>query len=455
MADKAHRDTDKLLAKMERHLKQIYSEAEKEIEAKAAEYFARFEKQDAKKRKQVEDGKLTEDEYERWRKNKLLYGEKWNRERDRIAADLANVRSTALAYINGELPEVYATNYNFIGTDIESHVKGYSFDLVNPDTVRNLADEDKTFLPYKMLDGEKHKRWCTKAINSEILKGIMLGDSIPNLAKRLGRVTEMDKNAAVRNARTMVTSAENKARQDGFERATQNGIILKREWIAAIDGRTRHAHALLNGQLADPDKPFHSELGDIMYPGDPSAHPSNVYNCRCTLGSKIIGFEKQNGTGNVLISEADSDIIISGARITNPNSPEAIAHAERYYKEVRSFTSDVKLIAKNTGKSEAQIKNIKNYLFIDESLYDEDIGAWRRFDPDCAIAQTWQRLIDGKNILSHDMTLIEHELYEQEIKISNPGISHIEAHRLATQKYNYSKEADEYYGNLARNNKKQ
>lgn len=312
MADKAHKDTDKLLVKMELHLKQIYSEAEKEIEARAAEYFSRFEKQDEKKRREVEAGKLTEEQYDRWKKNKILYGERWQRERDRIAADFANVRSTALAYINGELPKVYEMNYNFVGADIETHVKGYSFELVNPDTVRNLANKDTSFLPFKEVEGVKYKRWCTKAINSEILKGIMLGDSIPDLAKRLGGVAEMDKNAATRNARTMVTSAENKARQDGFERAVNKGIILKREWIAAIDNRTRHAHALLNGQLADPNKPFNSELGDIMYPGDPSAHPANVYNCRCTLGSKIIGFEKQNTEGKVLIPGANNGIIMSG-----------------------------------------------------------------------------------------------------------------------------------------------
>ena len=53
-------------------------------------------------------------------------------------------------------------------------------------------------------------------------------------------------------------------------------------------GRTAHAHRLLDGQLADVDKPFKSELGDIMYPGDPTADPSNVYNCRCTIAAKVI-----------------------------------------------------------------------------------------------------------------------------------------------------------------------
>lgn len=293
MSDKAHRETSRRLQQMEFHLKRIYKEAEKELEEKASEYFAQFEEQDSAKRKEMEEGKITKKNYEKWRRSKILYGERWKTMQMQIAENLTNVRETALAYINGELPDVYALNFNYIGTDISSKVKGYSFDLVNRDTIRNLASEDQTFLPYKIIDGKKHLQWCTKTLNSEMIKGIMFGDSIPNLAKRLLTVSDMDKNAAIRNARTMVTSAENKARQDGFTRATENGIILKRKWIATNQpGRTRDAHLELNGTFADVGQPFHNEIGDIMYPGDPSADPANVYNCRCTLGSKIIGFRK-------------------------------------------------------------------------------------------------------------------------------------------------------------------
>lgn len=303
MADKAHIETDKKLTAMEAHLRRIYAEADREMRAKAVEYFDDYKALDEKKRKQLKEGVITAEEYKRWRRNKLLCGKRWKHQRDILSDNLAKVRETALAYINGELPDIYATNYNYIGTDISKHVRGYSFEIVNPDTVRNLADEDAAFLPYKMLDRAKHKRWADAKINSEIMKGIMMGDSVPNLAKRLTAVADMDKSAAVRNARTMTTSAENKARQDGFKRASDNGIVFKRKWMAAIDNRTRHAHALLNGILADPDEPFHSELGDIMYPGDPDADPANVYNCRCTLGSEIIGFRKKDGT-IVLINKA-------------------------------------------------------------------------------------------------------------------------------------------------------
>lgn len=56
--------------------------------------------------------------------------------------------------------------------------------------------------------------------------------------------------------------------------------------------------------------------------------------------------------------------------------------------------------------------------------------------------------MNGKNVKTHDKTLIEHELLEMKIKRENPELKHWEAHEIATKKYNYQREAAEYYGNL-------
>ena len=41
----------------------------------------------------------------------------------------------------------------------------------------------------------------------------------------------------------------------------------------------------------DIDEPFQNDFGDIMFPGDPTADGANVYNCRCTLGYRVVGFK--------------------------------------------------------------------------------------------------------------------------------------------------------------------
>lgn len=288
MADKAHLLTDEKLEEMEKRLSAIYSRAEKEIQKTADEYFSKFAKQDEAKRKLLEQGKITEDEYKKWRKGKVMYGKRFTEMKEQCAKQLLNVNQTALAYVNGELPEVYAINYNALAGSVDG-VGGYSFTLVDADTVRNLAVTDTSLLPYKELDPAKDIPWNMKKINAETLQGILQGESMDKIAKRLRNVQEMNKTQAIRSARTIVTGAENKGRQDSYARAEADGIILQKEWLATNDGRTRHSHAALDGAIVDQDKKFDNGL---MYPGDPSGRPEEVYNCRCTLVAKVNGFKR-------------------------------------------------------------------------------------------------------------------------------------------------------------------
>ena len=291
MADTAHYQTDLKLEEMEKRLSAIYSRAEKEIQQTADEYFSKFAKQDEAKRKLLEKGKITEDEYTKWRKGKVMYGKRFTEMKEQCAKHLLNVNQTALAYVNGELPEVYAMNYNALESAVDG-VGGYSFTLVDADTVRNLAVTDTSLLPYKEIDPAKDIPWNMKKINAETLQGILQGESMDKIAKRMMNVQEMNKTQAIRSARTIVTGAENKGRQDSYKRAEEDGIVMKREWIATNDSRTRHWHAELDGVEVDIDEPWVNEFGEIMFPGDPSADHANTYNCRCSMAAKVIGFKK-------------------------------------------------------------------------------------------------------------------------------------------------------------------
>lgn len=320
MADKAHRLTDEKLEEMEKRLSAIYSRAEKEMQKTADEYFSKFAKQDEAKRKLLEQGKITEDEYKKWRKGKVMYGKRFTEMKEQCAKQLLNVNQTALAYVNGELPEVYALNYNAIAGSVDG-VGGYSFTLVDADTVRNLAVTDTSLLPYKELDPAKDIPWNMKKINAETLQGILQGESMDKIAKRLRNVQEMNKTQAIRSARTIVTGAENKGRQDSYARAEADGIILQKEWLSTNDGRTRHSHAMLDGAIVDQDKKFDNGL---MYPGDPSGRPEEVYNCRCTLVAKVNGFKK------VQVQKAMAEKQVEEPQTTAFTPAKTTEEAQRY-----------------------------------------------------------------------------------------------------------------------------
>ena len=297
--ERSRAETDRLLEEMEAHLTEIYSRASKELDEKVLKYFAKFEAADARKAAQVAAGKLDPEEYADWRKKKILYGEQYKKFQEATTDHLAHVNEMALAYLNGEVPQVYVLNYNDMGTQIFDAVPqvvraGTSFDLVDAETVRILATEDVTLLPKKKLDIDKDKRWNAKKMQSEVLQGILQGESIPQMEKRLRGVTDMNKNSALRNARTMVTSAENRGRLEGMRRCRNSlGIVTRKRWISSDQpGRTRdwHMPGAFESLVVDDDDPFVNELGKIQYPGDPSAAPANVYNCRCSLGAELVGF---------------------------------------------------------------------------------------------------------------------------------------------------------------------
>lgn len=298
MADKAHDMTDIKLEEMEKRLSAIYSRAEKEIQQTADEYFSRFKTQDEKKRKLVEAGKLSEADYKKWRKNKILYGSRFKAMQEQCAQQLLKVNQTAMAYINGELPEVYALNYNALEGAVDG-VGGYSFTLTDADTVRNLATTDGSLLPFKKLDQKKDVPWNMQKINAETLQGILQGESIDKIAKRIQNVQAMNRDSAIRTARTIVTGAECKGRQDSYQRAQEDGIILRKYWLATYDKRARDWHreagnTYTEDKAIEIDDFFVVDGEKMLHPGDSmhGASGHNLYNCRCSIASKVIGFKK-------------------------------------------------------------------------------------------------------------------------------------------------------------------
>ena len=300
MADTAHAKTDEKLEEMEKRLSAIYSRAEKEIGERWKEYLVESQAEIDELQKAYELAKKGGGKKEirkagiklsKAKRERTLMNNRFKDLTERTAAELANVNKTALSYINGQLPDVYSINYNVLAPTVDG-VGGYSFALVDADTVKNLATTDKSVLPYKQLDEKADIRWNVKKMNAEVLQGILQGEPMDKIASRLSKVTDMNATAAIRNARTMVTGAENKGRQDSYARATADGIVMKREWLATNDSRTRHWHAELDGVEVDIDEPWENEFGKIMFPGDPSADPANTYNCRCSMAAKVIGFKK-------------------------------------------------------------------------------------------------------------------------------------------------------------------
>lgn len=292
--DPAHKETDKILRDMEKRLDEVYKQAYKEARQTADDFMKQFREMDKKKRQQVKDGELDKAEYERWRRTQIFQGNRYHQMADTLAADMTHTNQIAASVINGYLPEVYAVNHNYGTYEIEKGSRiNTQYTMYDKQTVERLMRDNPDLLPRKAaVNVPKDQLWNKKHINSAITQGILQGEPIDKIAQRLAAtVTDMSHTSAIRNARTMTTSAQNGGRIDSYKRAEGMGIKMLQVWMAALDGRTRHEHRLLDGQKRKVGEAFEVEGEKIFFPGDPAADPALVYNCRCTLIGEVEGVD--------------------------------------------------------------------------------------------------------------------------------------------------------------------
>lgn len=296
-SDLGYKLTDQELAKLERRIAKLYREAGKELQETIDAYFEQFKKRDEEMKAligTVQNGKeWTEADYKQWRLNQIGRGERYQAMRDKVAHRVTDANAVAVSYTNDATPGIYSLNRNYAAYTIESVAGDVGFDLWDEQTVKRLIVEQPGLMPYypkdralkRGIDLAYGKRQITASVTSSILQGKSIKHMADDLQKR---ITTMSRDSAIRTARTAVTGAQNAGRMDSYAAAEKMGIKLKKEWLATLDARTRHSHAMLDGEQVAQDKKFSN---GCRFPGDPQGPPWEIYNCRCTLIAAVEGVD--------------------------------------------------------------------------------------------------------------------------------------------------------------------
>lgn len=278
--DKGRREAEKQLNRVKRELSALYAQAGKRAEARLVKHLERYEAEDEEMRHRVEEGEIDEIEYEDWRYRAIASGREWEKTRNEIANEYTKANSDALKTIGVVLPIVFMSNYNFMADKLSALVKTVTNRRAIPQITTTKYLKGRPELLPKNLNIPADQRWNQRKINSQLRKAIKSGESIPKIAKRMQKVTDMNDAAAVRNARTMVTAAENGARQATAEFLFEHfGIYTHKQWVAVGDERTRESHLAIDGEIVPYNQPFSNKCD---YPADPYGPLDEVYNCRCS-----------------------------------------------------------------------------------------------------------------------------------------------------------------------------
>lgn len=334
-SDLGHKLTDKELAKLERRIATLYREAGEELQATIDAYFEQFKKRDEEMKAligTVQNGKeWTEADYKQWRLNQIGRGERYQAMCDKVAQRATDANAVAVSYTNDATPGIYSLNRNYAAYTIEQVAGDIGFDLWDEQTVKRLMVEQPDLMPYYPKDRALKRgidlAYGKKQITASVTSSILQGKSIKHMADDLQkRITTMSRDSSIRTARTAVTGAQNAGRMDSYAAAEKMGIKLKKEWLATLDSRTRHSHAMLDGEQVAQDKKFSN---GCRFPGDPQGPPWEIYNCRCTMVAAL------------------DDVDTSGAqrRARDPETGESVVVSDMTYQEWAGWKKDTKQVA--------------------------------------------------------------------------------------------------------------
>lgn len=401
MDDYGHKETDKLLAEMEKRVGSIYKQASEEMREKLAKWYKDFERLDKQKAALVENGELPKADYLAWRKRKMVESGRLKALVDTLTEDYVNSDKIAMQIVRGDLTDVYALNANYAAYKIEQDANvNLSWTLYDHSTVERLIREEPEILPLPSVNVPLDERWNRQHLNIAITQGILQGESIPHIGDRLQRILGMDRTAAIRSARTATTAAECAGRIETYKYAESMGIEMQQEWVATLDDRTRHEHRILDGQRVDVGEAFQVDGASIRYPGDPQAPGYLVYNCRCTLVSAVKGIDQSGAArrsklGNVSYEDwkagkdqksveysAKSGIITG--RIGNISTKIPVdkftkysLNQERQPDKAKAFESALGYTTKNV---DALIANIQQNLKEEEFVEKGNSGHGMRYE---------------------------------------------------------------------------
>lgn len=264
MTDKAHRNTDKILSKLEKHIKQEYTKAYREVKEELQKIMMKLD--------------LNPDMPPAQR---LLLANKKDRLTNlaKVMADvIKNANAEAVKYINNDMVNVYKLNYDFAGEEL-------GFSVLDKTAVKNILKEEANPFTKLAIDAEKDANAIRRKLTSELTTSLLKGESIPQMAKRIKGVTERSLADSVRIARTETTRVEAQARYDVGKKGEEMGFTMMKRWVATTDDRTRPEHNSADGQEVPLDEPFIVGGEKMMFPADFSlgASPWNTINCRCTM----------------------------------------------------------------------------------------------------------------------------------------------------------------------------
>jgi len=264
---------------MNRELYHIYSDTLKDVKSKLKAYLDEYE--DLPYWKQQQTGRL----------KKLT---------DEIVEKLHEVYPQTKNVIENFKQEQFETGYyGGYYTVEESQQADLPIAFLPDDVIRSAVRRP---VASKTLSERLYKARNRLANRSQgaITSGILQGHGYAEIASVISSNSEANYRQALRIARTEGGRMRTQARQNSYEEMEKVGCDLRKQWLAALDRKTRKSHGHLDGQRVKIDEFFVSDGYKAIGPRCFGVAGMDI-NCRCTTITIVDGinpdYRRDNETG--------------------------------------------------------------------------------------------------------------------------------------------------------------
>ena len=265
--------------KMNRELYHIYSDTLKDVKSKLKAYLDEYE--DLPYWKQQQTGRL-----------KQLT--------DEIVEKLKEVYPQTKTVIENFKQEQFETGYyGGYYTVEESQQADLPIAFLPDEVIRSAVRQP---VASKTLSERLYKARNRLANRSQgaITSGILQGHGYAEIASVISSNSEANYRQALRIARTEGGRMRTQARQNSYEEMEKVGCELQKQWLAALDRKTRKSHGHLDGQRVKIEEMFVSDGYKAIGPRCFGVAGMDI-NCRCTTITIVDGinpdYRRDNETG--------------------------------------------------------------------------------------------------------------------------------------------------------------
>lgn len=262
---------DRLEKQYERELIRNYQLALKEIRAKLANAYEKY------------DGSWIEMQ----RYNRLAKLEK------EIAGEIAKLTSKNALTLKKGMMTVYKESYYRTAFILSSAVNSdLGFALLSRELVAKAIENPLDRVGFLQRNRENQQR-LTRQLREQLAQGLIQGEAYGTTAKRIKERMDVGATNVMRIARTENHRVRNVAKLDSMAEGEKAGVVLKKQWVSTVDGSTRDSHEELDGIQLDVHEDFEGEYGSGPSPGNLGSAREDI-NCRCTMIEIVEGFQPNN-----------------------------------------------------------------------------------------------------------------------------------------------------------------